>query len=134
MIWRKRYRNGSARNGSTSSTSSIAPYCGPSCGRRVPGIRPTFGEGTSPTIHGDTLIVNWDQESDSFITALDAATGEDKWMQPRKEVTSWNTPIVVTGGGRTQVVVNGTTRSRSYDIATGDVLWECGGQTTNAIA
>jgi outer membrane protein assembly factor BamB len=96
--------------------------------------RNEFGEGVSPTIHGDTLIVNWDQESDSFITALDAATGEDKWKQPRDEVTSWNTPIVVTEGGRTQVVVNGTTRSRGYDIATGEVIWECGGQTTNAIA
>ncbi len=96
--------------------------------------RNQFGEGVSPTIYGDTLIVNWDQESNSFIAALDAATGEDKWRQPREEVTSWNTPIVVEGGGRTQVVVNGTTRSRGYDLETGEVLWECGGQTTNAIA
>ena len=29
--------------------------------------RNEFGEGVSPTIHGDTLIVNWDQEGDSFI-------------------------------------------------------------------
>jgi outer membrane protein assembly factor BamB len=96
--------------------------------------RNEFGEGVSPTIHGDTLIVNWDQESDSKIYALNAATGEVKWSQPRDEVTSWNTPIVVDGGGRTQVVVNGTTRSRGYDIKTGEVLWECGGQMTNAIA
>jgi outer membrane protein assembly factor BamB len=96
--------------------------------------RNEFGEGVSPTIHGDTLIINWDQESDSKIYALDAATGQEKWSQPRDEVTSWNTPIVVEGGGRTQVVVNGTTRSRGYDIKTGDVVWECGGQMTNAIA
>lgn len=99
--------------------------------------RMEFGEGVSPTIHGDTLIVNWDQESNSFITALDAATGKeelDKWRQPRDEVTSWNTPLVVEGGGRTQVVVNGTTRSRAYDLATGEVIWECGGQMSNAIA
>lgn len=96
--------------------------------------RNQFGEGVSPTIHGDTLIVNWDQEQDSKIFALDALTGKTKWEKPRDEVTSWNTPIVVTGGGKTQVVVNGTTRSRGYDIANGDVIWECGGQTTNAIA
>jgi outer membrane protein assembly factor BamB len=96
--------------------------------------RNEFGEGVSPTIHGDTLIVNWDQESDSKIFALDAATGETKWSQPRDEVTSWNTPIVVEGGGRTQVVVNGTTRSRGYDLKTGEVIWQCGGQMTNAIA
>ena len=32
-----------------------------------------FGEGSSPVIHDDTLIVNWDQNGPSFITALDAA-------------------------------------------------------------
>lgn len=101
--------------------------------------RNQFGEGVSPTIHkdaihGDTLIVNWDQESDSKIFALDARNGETKWRTPREEITSWNTPIVVDAAGRTQVVVNGTTRSRGYDIATGEVIWECGGQTTNAIA
>jgi outer membrane protein assembly factor BamB len=96
--------------------------------------RNQFGEGVSPTIHGDTLIVNWDQESGSFITALDAATGKDKWRQPRDEVTSWNTPIVAEVDGRTQVVVNGTKRSRSYNLADGKLLWECGGQTANSIA
>jgi outer membrane protein assembly factor BamB len=99
--------------------------------------RNEFGEGVSPTIHGDTLVVNWDQQSDSFITALDARTGQpadDKWRVPRDEITSWNTPIVVEAAGRTQVIVNGTGRSRSYDLATGEVLWECGGQTVNSIA
>jgi outer membrane protein assembly factor BamB len=96
--------------------------------------RNQFGEGVSPTIHGDTLIINWDQEKDSKIFALNALTGETKWEKPRNEVTSWNTPIVVEGGGKTQVVVNGTTRSRGYDIDNGDVIWECGGQMTNAIA
>lgn len=101
--------------------------------------RNQFGEGVSPTIHkdavhGDTLIVNWDQESDSKIYALDARTGKDKWSAPRDEVTSWNTPIVVDAAGLTQVIVNGTTRSRGYDIVDGKVIWECGGQTTNAIA
>ena len=31
-----------------------------------------FGEGTSPVLHGDTLIVNWDHEGESFIASLDA--------------------------------------------------------------
>ncbi|MCA9189505.1 MAG: PQQ-like beta-propeller repeat protein, partial [Planctomycetales bacterium] len=92
-----------------------------------------FGEGTSPTIHGDTLIVNWDHEGPSFITALDAATGEEKWKQERDEVTTWNTPLVVEAFGRTQVIVNATNRSRAYDLQTGEVIWECGGQVTNPI-
>ena len=31
-----------------------------------------FGEGSSPALHGDTLVVNWDHEGADFIVALDA--------------------------------------------------------------
>jgi outer membrane protein assembly factor BamB len=92
-----------------------------------------WGEAVTPVVHGDLLVVNWDQEAGSFITALDARTGETRWKTDRDEATSWNTPLVVTHGGRTQVIVNGTKRVCSYDLATGRLLWECGGQTTNPI-
>jgi outer membrane protein assembly factor BamB len=51
----------------------------------------------------------------------------------RDEVTSWNTPLIVEHKGRPQVIVNGKTRARAYDLANGKVIWECGGQTINAI-
>ena len=47
-----------------------------------------FGEGTSPVIHGDSLIVNWDHEGDSFIACLDAKTGDEKWRVDRDEDTT----------------------------------------------
>jgi outer membrane protein assembly factor BamB len=92
-----------------------------------------WGEAVTPVLHGDTLIVNWDQEADSFITALDARTGATRWKTPREEVTTWTTPLVVEYQGRTQVIVNATNRVRSYDLATGAELWQCGGQTVNPI-
>jgi outer membrane protein assembly factor BamB len=92
-----------------------------------------WGEGASPALHGDALVVPWDQEKDSFIVCLDAKTGEIRWKVNRDEPTSWATPLIVEHNGKTQVVVNGTKRVRSYDLANGKVLWECGGQTTNAI-
>ena len=75
----------------------------------------------------------WDQEVGSFIAALDARTGEIKWKVDRDEVTSWMTPLIVEHKGKAQVITNGKTRSRSYDLATGKVVWECGGQTINCI-
>ena len=45
--------------------------------------RNMFGEGSSPALHGDTVIINWDHEGQSFITALDANTGETKWKVDR---------------------------------------------------
>lgn len=92
-----------------------------------------WGEGASPTVHADVLVVNWDQEENSFIVALNARDGSELWRKPRDEPTSWATPLVIARDDRTQVVVNGTNRARGYDLATGEVLWECGGQTVNVI-
>lgn len=92
-----------------------------------------WGEAVTPVVHGDTLLLNWDQEIDSKLIALDATTGKTKWEVKRDEKTSWNTPCVVEHQGKTQVILNGTTKIRSYDIADGKVIWECGGMTVNAI-
>jgi outer membrane protein assembly factor BamB len=95
--------------------------------------RLAWGEAVTPVIHGDSLLLNWDQERDSALICLDPKTGKTKWRTERDEKTSWNTPFVVEHKGKTQVIVNGTNRVRSYDLATGAELWQCGGMTTNAI-
>jgi outer membrane protein assembly factor BamB len=92
-----------------------------------------WGEAVTPVIHGDSLLLNWDQERDASLICLDAKTGKTRWQAPRDDKTSWNTPLVVKHRDRFQVIVNGTKRIRSYDLATGAELWQCGGMTTNAI-
>ncbi len=93
-----------------------------------------FGEGSSPALHGDTLVVNWDHEGDSFIVALDARSGEQLWRTDRPgEVTSWSTPLVVESGAGLQVVVAATGRSRGYDLETGQEIWSAAGMTVNTI-
>ena len=92
-----------------------------------------WGEAVTPVIHGDSLLLNWDQEADSKLICLDAATGKTKWEVPRDEKSSWNTPLVVEHKGTTQVIVNGATRIRGHDLATGKVLWTCAGMTVNPI-
>lgn len=92
-----------------------------------------FGEGGSPAVHGDVLVINWDHEGDDFIAAFNKNTGAELWRQPREELTTWTTPLIVQHNGRAQVVVTATERIRSYDLATGRQLWECGGMTGNVI-
>ncbi len=93
-----------------------------------------WGEAVTPALSGDRLIINWDAEEGSFVTALDTRTGDELWRRSRPtEPTSWNTPLVVQSADRTLAVVNGTGRARAYDVSSGEVVWECGGQTTNAI-
>jgi len=97
-------------------------------------IKHGHGESSTPALSGDLLIVNWDQERDSFIVALDKATGEQRWRMPRDEETSWSSPIVIEFNGRPQVIVSGTNRIRSYEPTTGKVIWECGGLSSNVVA
>jgi outer membrane protein assembly factor BamB len=92
-----------------------------------------FGEGASPALSGDTLVIYWDHEGDDFIAAFDKTTGKELWRQPRNEGTGWSTPLIVDFNGQKQVVVNATSKVRSYDLATGKELWSCAGQTVNAI-
>jgi outer membrane protein assembly factor BamB len=92
-----------------------------------------FGEGASPALHGDTLVVNWDHEGQSFVAAPEKATGRELWRRDREEVSSWATPLVVEFEGRAQVITAGTNRVRSYDLRTGEVIWEGPGLTLNAI-
>ncbi len=92
------------------------------------------GEGSSPALYGDILIVNWDHAGQSFVIAFDKRTGKQRWKVAREEVTSWATPIVVEHGGKPQVILSGTNRVRGYDLATGSGIWECGGLSANIVA
>jgi outer membrane protein assembly factor BamB len=96
-------------------------------------IKIGFGEGISPVLVGGLVLINRDQEGDSFIVGLDAATGQEKWRRVRDEKTTWSTPYIVEQAGKTQAVVNGSKKTRSYDASSGELLWECGGQGMNAI-
>ncbi len=92
------------------------------------------GEGSSPALHEDTCVINWDHEGQSFIVALDVRTGEQRWKVERDEVTSWASPVILKHQGQMQVIVCGTTRVRAYDLRNGKVLWECGGLSANVVA
>jgi outer membrane protein assembly factor BamB len=95
--------------------------------------RLAWGEAVTPVVHKDRLILNWDNEVKSILYCLDAKTGDVVWKIDRGEKTTWNTPLVTEYDGATQVVVNGEKRVRSYDLATGKLVWSCPGTTVNPI-
>ena len=92
------------------------------------------GEGSSPVLHANALVVNWDHEGQSFVLALDKRTGKQLWKVARDEVTSWATPIVIEHAGRAQLIISGTDRIRGFDLSTGSLIWECGGLSANIVA
>ena len=65
--------------------------------------------------------------------AFDAATGKTIWETPRSETVGWGTPVVITAGGRDELVVNSQRRVAAYDPATGKELWTVRGMTFEVI-
>jgi len=97
-------------------------------------MRNQFGEGSTPALHRNTLVVVWDQiGGESFIVALDKRDGKELWRVPRKEIDTWATPLVLEVNSRAQVIVPAMQRIRSYDLESGQIVWESGGLTMNPI-
>jgi outer membrane protein assembly factor BamB len=96
-------------------------------------MRLGFGEGAAAVVEGNALYLKFDQEQGSYLLALDKLNGKELWRVSRDEVSSWSPPLIVTHKGRKQVLVSATTRVRSYDPATGKLIWECGGLGSNVI-
>jgi outer membrane protein assembly factor BamB len=92
------------------------------------------GEGSSPVLYQDSLVLCWDHEGESALYHFDKRTGKQRWKIVRDEKTSWSTPLVVEHEGRAQIVVSATQRVRSYDFETGRLLWECSGLSRNVVS
>lgn len=96
-------------------------------------MRNQFGEGVAPMLAGNNLVVNFDQESGSFIVALDKRNGKELWRSNRDEISTWAVPLLVEHNGRKQLVTAGTNKVRAYDPENGKLIWETAGLGLNAI-
>ncbi|MEE3202067.1 MAG: PQQ-binding-like beta-propeller repeat protein [Acidobacteriota bacterium] len=91
-----------------------------------------WGPAASPVLHGGTLFIVNDTDEDSFVVALDAATGEERWRRNRDEGTNWSTPFVWQNEIRTELVTTGSDQVRSYDL-NGQELWSFSGLSSITI-
>ena len=84
-----------------------------------------YGTGASPILVGDLVVLAVDQQSGSFILALNASTGKVEWRQERPEAKSGHsTPILYEPkGGKSQILLPGSFYLTSYDAVSGDKLW-----------
>ena len=88
-----------------------------------------WGPASSPIIWNDLVIVQCDTQADSFLIALNAATGETVWKTDRQELPSWGTPTVVTTPAGPELITNASNFIRGYDPRTGRELWHLGGSS-----
>lgn len=89
------------------------------------------GPGGSPVLWNDRLIFSCDGADQQFVIALDKLTGHTIWKTPRPPMTTADakqrrafcTPLVVSRGGRDEVIAPGAQWAVSYDPASGEELW-----------
>ncbi|HVS62130.1 MAG TPA: PQQ-binding-like beta-propeller repeat protein [Thermoanaerobaculia bacterium] len=102
--------------------------------RRFEPVTTRFGWGTaaSPVVHDGTLFIVNDNEQQSYLLALDAATGEERWRVERDEGSNWATPFVWVNEQRAELITAGTDEVRSYSLD-GELLWHFSGMSSIAI-
>lgn len=88
-----------------------------------------YGMGASPILAGDLVILSCDQQQDSYLLAVNSATGTVQWQVARPEAKSGHaTPILHEPvEGPSQVLMAGSFMLIAYDVATGERLWWVGG-------
>ena len=83
-----------------------------------------LGTGSSPVIVGDLVVLNQDHDIDSFLLAVDKRTGKVIWRLARPEFpVGYATPVIAEINGRKQIIISGSLRLASYDLASGKELW-----------
>ena len=88
------------------------------------------GFGTSPIVYGELVILTVDQDSDSFVIAVDRASGEVRWKAPRKVHPEFNASyaapcILHRDGAQDQLITSGWAHGvTSIDPANGRTNWE----------
>ncbi len=109
--------------------------------RDLGSFRHIWGHGSSPVFDGDRILLNCGPGKRTFVTAIDAATGQTIWQtdepggddgedRPGQKpvwVGSWSTPVVTKVDGQEQVLVSLPHRVQAYDPGDGHILWTCGG-------
>jgi len=102
-----------------------------------------FGYGSSPLLHDGNLILQVlhgagrrgtpTDDKPSYVLALDATTGKERWREVRKtdaqaeSPDAYTSPIVVSHEGKDQIVVSGGDVVTGHDPKTGQEIWRSAG-------
>jgi len=91
-----------------------------------------YGAAASPIVHGNQVIMIYDNQEASYVASYDTKTGQQQWRTGRDEMSSWATPVVWENALRSEVITPGKRKIRSYDL-NGKLLWEMDGRMSNLV-
>jgi outer membrane protein assembly factor BamB len=91
-----------------------------------PGVSDGRGFASSPVIVGETVVVQMDNQNNSFAVGIDLRSGKNRWKVSRPAETAWTTPIVLPGRtpGDALLLLQGSTRLSAIEPQTGKEVWK----------
>lgn len=105
--------------------------------RKLGDLSNYHGSAGSPVLYKDRLFLYQDHDGSatlrSFVAAFDTRSGDVIWKTDRVESVGWGTPVVVSAGGRHELIVSSQRRVSAYDPQTGAQLWTVRGNTFEVI-
>ena len=86
-----------------------------------------YGYASSLLLFQGMVIVQYDNQVDPKVFALDIATGAEKWSKSRPERITWSSPIIAMVNNQPQLVLMGNPAITAYNPMNGEQLWrvEC---------
>lgn len=86
-----------------------------------------YGYASSLLLFRDMVIVQYDNQANPRVFALDLATGAEKWSKSRPEKITWSSPIIATVNNQPQLILMGNPAITAYNPMNGEQLWrvEC---------
>lgn len=94
-------------------------------GYECPTTRNDVGMGSSPLIAGDTVVVQAENQGESFAAGLALADGTDRWRDQRDHAATWVSPMLWQGKTESAnlVLLQSKFRLTAHEPATGKQVW-----------
>ena len=92
-----------------------------------PNASNSLGMSSSPVVIGDTLIVQVENDAESFATGIETSTGQSRWKKTRPKRANWTSPTIYQDGDRPALALLQSSKGiEAVDPLTGDTAWEYG--------
>jgi outer membrane protein assembly factor BamB len=91
------------------------------------------GFGSSPALYRNLVIVSADNRGGGILAALDRQKGTIVWQNERPAKDNYTSPVVLSVGGKDQLLLSGCDLASAFDPLTGAKLWETDGATTECV-
>jgi outer membrane protein assembly factor BamB len=83
------------------------------------------GMSSSPVVSNGTVVVQVENQGNSFAAGINTETGENRWRIEREPVAAWSSPILAHNPNRKDeaVLLQSADRVTAHDLLSGSELW-----------